>query len=239
MLVIPAIDLIGGACVRLSRGKFDTKKIYDRDPVKVALSLKQAGASWIHIIDLDGARTGNIQNLEVAAAIKQITGVWVQMGGGIRDFSTLEQVLEAGIDRAILGTRAIEDIDFLEEASRQFEERICLSLDFDSQGRILTKGWQQDSGLNIFSFGQKIYSLGISHVIVTDVSRDGMLKGINRDLIKSIMETTGLNLIVAGGVSSMEDIRELRQLGVAGAITGKAIYEGKIDLKQAIREAGQ
>lgn len=239
MLLIPAIDLIEGECVRLSRGKFDTKKIYDRDPVKVALGLREAGATWIHVIDLDGARTGRVQNLETASAIKQATGIRVQMGGGIRDFEVLEEVLDSGIDRAILGTRAVEDLDFLSRASSRFKDSICLSLDFNSDGKILKEGWQQDTGLDIISFGRKIYGMGIRHVIITDVSRDGMLEGINRSLIKSIMDDTGLSLMVAGGVSSMEDIKVLKQLGVAAAISGKAIYEGTIDLKQAIMEAAK
>lgn len=239
MLLIPAIDLMGGACVRLHKGKFDTKKVYHQNPVEAALRWKQAGATWIHIIDLDGAKTGKLENLKAAVKIKESTGVSVQMGGGIRDLQSLSQVLDAGIERAILGTRAIEDSGFLQQASLLFAERICLSLDYDRKGRILKKGWQQDSGLDIFRFGRSLHDLGLEYVIVTDISRDGTLTGVNSPMIKSIMEATSLKLIVAGGISSMEDIRVLKKLGVAGAITGKAIYEGTIDLKQAIREAAE
>ena len=237
MVIIPAIDIIGGECVRLTQGNFDTKKKYHDNPVEVALKWKTAGAKWLHIIDLDGARQGKVKNLEAARKIKDATDLKLQMGGGIRDFPTLARVLDAGIDRAILGTRVIEDFDFLKRASSKYKQRLIVSLDFEKGGRILKDGWQKDTQHDLFGFASRLKQAGIQRIIITDVSRDGMLEGINRKLIKSILKNTGLDLIVAGGVTMIEDIISLKELGVWGAIIGKALYESKIDLAQAIREA--
>lgn len=237
MIVIPAIDLIGGACVRLTKGDFDTKKKYDDDPVKVACKWKQAQASWLHIIDLDGARLGRVKNLGVARKIRDKTGLKVEMGGGIRDFPTLAKVLDSGIDRAIIGTRAVEDFDFLKKAAEKYGQRVIVSLDFGSGGKVLKHGWQKDTAYDIYGFAARIKQLGIDKIIVTDVSRDGMLEGVDKKQITTILEKTGLDLIVAGGVTKISDIVILKELGVWGAIIGKALYESKIDLAQAIREA--
>ncbi|MGM0365832.1 MAG: 1-(5-phosphoribosyl)-5-[(5-phosphoribosylamino)methylideneamino]imidazole-4-carboxamide isomerase [Actinomycetota bacterium] len=237
MIVIPAIDIIGGECVRLTRGKFDTKKKYYDDPVEAALKWKDSGASWLHVIDLDGAKQGKVANLAVAGKIKEETGLKLEMGGGIRDFPTLARVLDSGIDRAIIGTRAVEDFSFLKKAAGKYGKRVIVSLDFDREGRILKDGWQKDTGYDVYEFAVRIKQLGMERIIVTDVTRDGMLEGIDRKLIESILKKTGIALIVAGGVTKIEDIVLLRDLGVWGVIIGKALYESKIDLAQAIREA--
>lgn len=239
MIVIPAIDIIGGECVRLSRGRFDTKKKYYDDPVQVALKWKAAGASWLHVIDLDGARLGEAKNLGIAKKIKSETGLRLEFGGGIRDFDSLDRVLSCGIDKAILGTKVLEDSGFLKKAAQEYKNRVILSLDFGPDGRILKQGWQKDSGYDIYSFAKRLTNLGIERIIVTDVSRDGMMEGINTGLIQSILEKTGLELIVAGGVTNIKDIVLLKELGAWGAIIGKSLYESKIDLAQAIKEANK
>ncbi len=238
MIVIPAIDIIGGACVRLSKGKFDSKKKYFEDPLEVAGKWKNQGAEWLHIIDLDGAKTGKTRNLNIAANIKGKLDLKVQFGGGIRNKGALGKVMDSGIDRAILGTRAIEDFSFLQDSYKVYGDRIILSLDFKRGGKILKEGWQKDTSLGIFGFSRKIKGIGIREIIVTDVSRDGMLGGIDCKFIEKILNKTGLKIIVAGGVSKIGDIKALKKLepeGVSGAIIGKALYEGNINLREAIR----
>ncbi len=238
MIVIPAIDLIDGACVRLSEGKFNTKKKYFDNPLEVAEKWKSQGAEWLHIIDLDGARTGEAKNLKIALGIKEKLDLKIQFGGGMRSEKILEKIMESGIDRAILGTKAIEDFSFLKKSFKSYKNRIILSLDFKKGGQILKEGWQKDTSFNIFNFSKKIKDIGIKEIIITDVSRDGMLKGIDVNFIKQILDKTGLSLIIAGGISTIEDIESLKKLehrGIKGVVIGKALYEGGINLKKAIK----
>lgn len=240
MIVFPAIDIIDGQCVRLTRGDFDQKKKYFDDPVKVAQKWKDRGAEWIHIIDLDGARTGKISNLSIAAGIKDKLGVKVQYGGGIRDQKSIEKVLSKGIDRAILGTRAIEDNDFLESCFNKYGKRIILSLDYGKNGTIYKNGWQKRSSENIFDFLKKLGIMKMKEIITTDIDRDGTLGGINMDFLKKILLSTDIRFIVAGGIGNIEDIKKLKKLeeyGISGVIAGKALYEGDVlmDLGEAIR----
>ncbi len=240
MIIYPAIDIIDGQCVRLTRGDFGKKKKYFDDPLQVALRWKEKGASWIHVIDLDGARTGKVANLSIAEKIRQKTGVKVQYGGGIRDLSALEEVLAAGIDRAILGTRAIEDKDFREAGYGKFGNRIIISLDFGKDGIIYKNGWQDRTSKNIFDFTRELEKLGMKEVIVTDIERDGTLEGTDTNRLSRILSGTDLDFIIAGGISSIEDIAELKKIeseGISGVIAGKALYEGEdpMDLAEAIR----
>ena len=238
MKIIPAIDIIDGSCVRLVKGKFDSKKKYFDNPVKVAEKWKRQGADWLHIVDLDGAKTGKVKNLDIAVEIKKNIDINVEYGGGIRDLETLEKVISSGIDRAILGTRAIEDISFLKKSLRNFGNRIILSLDYGKDGLIFKNGWQKKTTLDIFDFTKKLEKLRVKEIIVTDISRDGTLKGINLEFIKKILLSSSLNLIIAGGISSLDDIinfKELEGEGISGVIIGKALYEGKISLKEAIK----
>jgi phosphoribosylformimino-5-aminoimidazole carboxamide ribotide isomerase len=235
--IIPAIDLIGGKCVRLFKGQFVKKKVYSADPLGVAESFKSAGADWIHIIDLDGARTGIPENIDIATRIKREIDIRVEYGGGIRDIGVLDHVLTAGIDRPILGTKAIEDTDFLRDAVQISGGRLILSLDYDKDFMILIKGWRKPARISIFDLAQKIRKIGIKTIIATDVSRDGTLEGVDIDSIIKILKETGLRLFIAGGVTSTEDIKKLKDLeplGIAGVIIGKAIYEDRIDLKEAL-----
>jgi len=239
MIIIPAIDLIKGFCVRLTKGKFKTEKRYFDDPVDTARRWKEAGAKWLHIVDLDGARTGSVKNLEVASKIKKKVDINIQYGGGIRNFKTIERVLDSGIERIILGTRAIEDLNFLEKSILNYKSRIVLSLDYTANGVIYKKGWQEKTLFNIFELTAKVEKLGVKEIIITDISRDGTLKGINLGLLKRILKSSDLDFIIAGGIGSLDDIvrlKEIENMGISGIIIGKALYDerAKIDLRKAI-----
>ncbi len=241
MEIIPAIDLIDGKCVRLFKGQFDQKKEYSPDPLGVAKSFKKAGAHWIHIIDLDGAKAGMPKNLDIALKIKRDLNIHVEYGGGIRDLKTLSDILIKGIDRPILGTKAIEDIGFLKDAIDVSNGKAILSLDYDDGCMIFKKGWQEPARISLFDFAKKIKKIGVDTIITTDISRDGTLEGIDILTIKKILKETGLKLYIAGGVTDIEDIKKLKEiepLGIAGVIMGKAIYEGSINLKEALSIGG-
>ena len=239
MIIIPAIDIIDGQCVRLTKGDFNSKKKYFDDPLKVAAMWKEKGASWIHIIDLDGARTGKVVNLLIAAEIRKRLNVKVQYGGGIRDDKTLGLVLSSGIDRAILGTRAIEDPEFLKENYLKYVDKIILSLDYGQDEKVYKHGWQDESSKKISDFFKELEELGIKEIIITDITRDGTLEGTNTDFLESLVSSSSIRFIIAGGIGSIEDIRRLKNIedkGVSGIIIGKALYEGDapIDLSKAI-----
>jgi len=235
--IIPAIDIIDGACVRLYKGDYTKKVKYFDDPVEVAGKWLNYGIKWIHLIDLDGARTGFPENLDIAVKIKKKHDVLIEYGGGIRSLETLDKVMEAGIDKIILGTKAIENFENLKEYHARSNGRIIISLDFGKQNMIFQKGWLSGSKISLFDFGKKIKESGIKEVIITDISRDGTLEGVNIDVFKKFLEETGLKIYVAGGVSGINDIKKLKKiesLGIKGVIIGKALYEGKIDLKEAL-----
>jgi len=238
--IIPAIDLINGACVRLTRGKFNTQKKYFNNPVEVAEEWKIDGAEWLHIIDLDGARTGKPENLNVAFRIKKKIDIKIQYGGGIRSSETIREVLGKGIDRVILGTRAIEDIDFLKSSISDYKNRVILSIDYGRNGMIFKNGWQKRVSANIFELIKKVEGSGIKEAVITDISRDGTLEGINLGFIKRILGSSKMKFIIAGGIGSLEDVinlKKIENMGISGIIIGKALYEGKtkINLREAIR----
>ncbi len=243
MIIIPAIDLIDGACVRLTKGNFATKKKYYDDPLEVARKWKSQGAEWLHIIDLDGAKSGKIQNLEIAIEIKQKIGLKVEFGGGIRDHKTLDKVTGSGIDRAILGTRAIEDIDFFKDSYLEKRKKVIMSIDYGMDGIVFKKGWQESATINIFDLLKKLEVLKLEELIITDISRDGTLEGSDLNFLKKILKSTRTKFILAGGIGGLKDIENIKKiesLGVSGVIVGKALYEdsSKFKLKKAI-EIGQ
>ncbi len=243
MIIIPAIDIIDGACVRLTKGKFDTKKKYYDDPLEVARRWKSCGAEWLHIIDLDGAKSGRIQNLGIAVEIKQKTGIKVEFGGGIRDLGTLDKVIGNGIDRAILGTRAIEDLDFFKDAYIKNEKKVIMSIDYGTGGIVFKKGWQESAAVNIFDLLRELEAIKLDELIITDISRDGTLEGSDFGFLKKILASTSIKFILAGGIGGLgdiENIKKIESLGVSGVIVGKALYEDSsgFDLQKAI-EIGQ
>jgi phosphoribosylformimino-5-aminoimidazole carboxamide ribotide isomerase len=240
MIILPAIDIIDGEAVRLTRGDFGSKKKYSGDPVKTALIWKEKGAQWLHIVDLDGAKYGICKNLQTAAQIKEKTGLNVEYGGGIRDMQMLKEVLNTGIDRAILGTKVLEDSSLLKEAGSMFGTRLIVSLDFSATGIIYKDGWQKATELNIFDYAASLKTEGISEIIITNISRDGTLSGPDMGLIEKVLQKSGLNLIIAGGITTVDDIRKLKGLNnpaITGVIIGKALYEGTISLEDAIMAA--
>ena len=240
MIIFPAIDIIDGEAVRLTRGDFGSKKKYSGNPLETALMWKEKGAQWLHIVDLDGAKYGICKNLLIAAQIKEKTGLKVEYGGGIRNIQVLKEVLNTGIDRAILGTGALGDKALLKEAELLFLNRVIVSVDFSSSGIIYKDGWQKETELNIFDFAAGLKSDGISEIIITNISRDGTLSGPDIGLIEKVLQKSGLNLIIAGGITTVDDIRKLKGLNnpaITGVIIGKALYEETISLEEAMQAA--
>jgi len=239
MEIIPAIDLINGECVRLFKGDYNQKIKYFDDPVEVAKKWVKYGASWLHIIDLDGAKNGYPVNLDIVKKIKSSTDVLIEFGGGIRNTNSLIKALEFGVDKVIIGTKAIEDLNSLKEFYLKAKpNQIIISIDFGQNNIIFKEGWLASSNLNLIEFGEKIKKFGIDEVIITDINKDGTLEGVNISLIKEFLIKTKLKVFVAGGISSINDIKkliEIKNYGINGIIIGKALYEGKINLQDAIK----
>lgn len=236
MLVFPAIDLIAGQAVRLYRGDYDQKTVFDTDPLNVAERFRREGAGHIHLVDLDGAKSGGTPNFETVKAIKRSTGLFCEIGGGIRDIETVDRYLSAGLDRVILGTAAVKDPVFLEAAVKTYGDRIAVGVDL-RDGMVAIRGWTETSALNCFTFCDRMNDLGVSNVICTDISRDGAMHGTNPDLYRSLQARYRMNITASGGVSSLDDVKTLREINLYGAIIGKAWYLGTVDLKQAIEVA--
>lgn len=236
MLIFPAIDLLGGEAVRLLRGDYNEKTVYSTDPVSVAEDFASAGAEWIHLVDLEGARDGTAPAYELICRIKERTGLRCEVGGGIRDICTVERYLGAGIDRVILGTAAVTDRGFLREAAGRYGDKIAVGIDL-RDGFVAIKGWTETTELSALEFCREAESIGVGTVICTDISRDGAMRGTNRELYRTLSSELGMNIIASGGVSSMDDVRALRELGLYGAIVGRAYYTGAVKLSEAIEVA--
>ncbi len=236
MKIFPAIDLFDNKAVRLFKGDYAQMTVYNDDPVAVAKDFKVQGAENIHLVDLAGAKTGKTVHFEVVKRIVEETGLFAEIGGGIRDLNTIEKYLLAGASRVILGTAAVTDEDFLKTALEKYGEKVAVGADV-SEGKIVIKGWLEKSQYTLDAFLEKMQALGVQTVICTDVSKDGAMKGTNRALYKELTQKYNLNVIASGGVSSIEDIASLKQSGVYGVIIGKAYYIGAIDLKTAIEVA--
>ena len=236
MYIYPAIDLYGGKAVRLYKGDYDQMTVYSDDPAQVARAFAGAGAKHIHLVDLEGAKKGAPANLETIRKIMDAAEAFVEVGGGIRNMETVEQYLAIGVDRVILGTAAVEDPAFLEEAVAKYGEKIAVGVDL-KDGYVAIKGWTETSQLTADAFLARMEQLGVASVICTDISRDGAMKGTNRELYRALSRKFSVDLIASGGVSSMEDVAALREMGLHGAIIGKAWYIGAIDLKTAIEVA--
>lgn len=237
MLIIPAIDIKDGCVVRLVQGRRD-KKIYSRDPIKTAKHWVKQGAKFMHIVDLDGATSGSLQNINIVKEIVKAIDVPVEFGGGVRTIETIRELLKYGIYRVVLGTRAIEDKGFLKKAFKEFKGRIIVSIDAQAQN-LLVKGWQVSSqGMNLLEFASNLKALGFKELIYTDTQKDGTLKGPNIKNIKMLLKETGMKIIASGGISNLNDIIKLKKLekqGLLGIIIGKALYEGKFTLNQALK----
>ena len=236
MILYPAIDLVGGKAVRLYKGDYAQMTVYSDDPVSVAKDFQKAGARRMHLVDLEAAKSGIPANAETIRSIAEQTDLFLEVGGGIRNMEILETYLSLGVDRAILGTAAVTDPQFLEEAVEAYGERIAVGVDL-KDGFVAIKGWTETSELTAEDFFSQMEQLGVKTVICTDISRDGAMKGTNRALYKQLSGQFSIDLIASGGVSTMEDILALKEMGLHGAIIGKAYYTGAIDLKEALEAA--
>ena len=236
MYIYPAIDLYGGKAVRLFKGDYAQMTVYSDDPVSVAKDFAAAGASHIHLVDLEGAKIVRPANLETIAKIVETTGLFAEVGGGIRDMETVDSYLSIGVSRVILGTAAVKAPEFLEAALAKYGEKIAVGVDL-KDGFVAIKGWTETSDLKAEDFFKKMQNLGVKTIICTDISRDGAMKGTNRELYRDLSAKFDIDLIASGGVSSMEDVRALAQMKLRGAIIGKAYYIGAVDLKEAVEAA--
>lgn len=236
MIVLPAIDLYGGKAVRLLRGDYRQMTVYSENPVGVAEEFARQGATHIHLVDLEGARDGTTPNLPVVEEIVRRTGLFAEIGGGIRTVETVQAYLHAGVSRIILGTAALTDRAFLQRVVETCGEKLAVGADV-RDGYIAIKGWTETSACTLEEFLAELQELGVRTVICTDISRDGAMQGTNRELYRRISKRFQLDVIASGGVSTLEDVRELRDMGLAGAIIGKAYYTGDISLREAIEVA--
>ncbi len=236
MLIYPAIDLYDKKAVRLFKGDYQQMTIYSENPVKVANDFKSSGATHIHLVDLEGAKDGTTPNFDVVKNIKESTGLFCEIGGGIRCMDTVDKYISAGIDRVILGTAAVTNEDFVKETVFKYSDKIAVGVDI-KDGFVAIKGWTEKSALDAFDFCEKMEKIGVKTIICTDISKDGAMQGTNHDLYRKLSEKFDIDITASGGVSSIEDIKKLRELAIHGAIIGKAYYIGAIDLKTAIEVA--
>jgi len=234
MIIYPAIDLFEGKAVRLKRGDYEQMTVFNDDPLSVAKEFAEAGASIIHIVDLEGAKTGVPANYEVIRNIALSSGLDIQVGGGIRTEETLDIYFSIGIKRAILGTVAVAAPGFLQKVIKYFGEAIAVSVDI-KDGMVAIKGWTEVSDHDALHFCHTVQELGVKTLICTDISKDGLLSGTNMELYYTLREKLSINLIASGGVTTLEDIKTLHELGMDGVIIGKALYTGNIDLSEAIK----
>ena len=236
MLIFPAIDLYEGEAVRLFKGDYAQKTVYAHDPLTVAADFVACGATHIHLVDLEGAKNGQTPNFDTVCRIKKQTGLFCEIGGGIRDLDVIEKYISAGLDRVILGTAAVQNEKFVEQAVKKYGEKITVGIDI-KDGFVAIKGWTEKSTLDAFDFCEKMCKIGIGHIICTDISKDGAMVGTNRELYRQLSERFKIDITASGGVSSMEDVEALKKLDLYGAIIGKAYYTKAIDLKSAIEVA--
>ena len=236
MILYPAIDLYDGMAVRLRQGRYDDMTVYDRDPKSLALRMRDAGATHLHMVDLEGARSGSTANLGLIEQIAGTSGLFIELGGGIRSMDTIRRYLDCGISRTILGTAAVEDESLLREALETFGEQIAVGVDL-KDGFVAVRGWEEKSSWTAEAFFEYLTELNVRTVICTDISRDGVLAGSNHELYETLTARFPIDLIASGGVSSLEDIRGLRKLGMSGAILGRAYYSGAVSLEEALTAA--
>ena len=236
MLILPAIDLVNGCAVRLFKGDYDNMTVYSKNPLEVALKFKEAGAEFVHLVDLEGARDGDTPNIDVVENIVKTTGIPVEIGGGIRSMEVIDRYLSIGVSRVILGTAAVTNEELLKTAIEKYGDAIAVGVDV-KDGFVAIKGWLEKSQYTLEAFFEKLSALKVATVICTDISKDGAMQGTNREMYKLLSEKFDMNIVASGGVSSLEDIKALKEMGLYGAILGKAYYIGAVDLKEAIEVA--
>ena len=237
MQIFPAIDLSGGQVVRLYQGDYDKMTIYGADPCAVAREFTAAGAGYLHVVDLDGAKEGTLANFDTIAAIAEQGGLYMEVGGGIRTEERIRRYLDLGVDRCILGTIAVKDFEFTARMARTYGDRIAVGVDA-RDGYVAVSGWLETSREKSVDFCRRLRDAGVQTVIYTDISRDGAEQGTNLAVYRELAGIEGLNITASGGVSSLEELKALRDMGIPAAILGKALYTGRLDLKEVIKEVG-
>jgi phosphoribosylformimino-5-aminoimidazole carboxamide ribotide isomerase len=236
MYIIPAIDLIEGKCVRLIQGRYDRRINYQSDPVKQAEDFIADGAQWLHIVDLEGAKAGRPVNTEAISAIAELGKLKIEVGGGLRDETSIQQLFVIGVERAIIGTKAVSDFEWFSQMAEKFSGKIVLGL--DSRGsKVSTEGWLEDSSESLLEFATKAARLPLAAIIYTDIAKDGMMEGPNLERTKALVEAVDVPVVASGGVTTIEDIKNVAQIGAAAAIIGRSLYEGKLTLADAIKAA--
>ncbi len=236
MLIFPAIDLYGGKAVRLYKGDYNEMTVYSERPWEIAADFEKCGAVWIHIVDLEGAKSGGTPNIDTIKKIVKSTSLKAQVGGGIRSLEVIQKYIEAGVSRVILGTAAVTDEAFLKEAAEKYGDKIAVGVDI-KDGYVAIRGWTEKSEYECFDFCEKMQNIGISTLICTDISKDGVMMGTNHALYRELSKRFGMNIIASGGVSSIDDVVKLRGLDIYGAIIGKAYYTGAIKISEAVEAA--
>lgn len=233
MILFPAIDLYEGKAVRLFKGLYEEMTVYSEHPEEIAKDFVACGATAIHIVDLEGAKNGNTPNFETVCKIKEASGAFCEIGGGIRSMDVVDKYIRAGIDRVILGTAAVKDEAFLKEAVSKYKEKIVVGVDI-KDGMVAIKGWTEKSEFDAYEFCEKMQTLGVKTIICTDISKDGAMQGTNRELYKKLSEKFSVDITASGGVSTIDDVKYLASMNLYGAIIGKAYYTKAIDLKEAV-----
>ena len=236
MKLFPAIDLYDGKAVRLFKGDYSQMTVYSENPIEIALDFKNKGAQYIHIVDLEGAKNGTTPNLEIVKQIANQTGLFTEIGGGIRSIDTVDTYLKNGVNRVILGTAAVTDEEFLKTAVAKYGDSIAVGVDV-KDGFVAIKGWLEKSKYSCFEFCERMENIGVKTIICTDISKDGAMHGTNRQLYRQLSEKFSIDITASGGVSTIDDIKALRKLDLYGAIIGKAYYIGAIDLREALEAA--
>lgn len=238
MLIFPAIDIHNQTCVRLYKGDFATAQKVAEDPLETANSFREAGAQWLHMVDLDGAKNGSPQNREIFVTVAKKSGLKLELGGGIRDMQTVSYYLEQGVSRIILGSAAVKNPSFVKEAVKEYGERVAVGIDAKN-GMVAAEGWLSTSDVHFLDLAKQMEAIGVACLIFTDISKDGTLSGPNLEQLAAINEAVSCDVIASGGVTNLSDIKALKELGLYGAICGKSIYQGTLSLKEAILEAGR
>lgn len=233
MIILPAIDMRNGKCVRLYKGDFNKSEVVSESALETALSFKEAGAEFIHMVDLDGALEGKGVNYSIVSEIVEKVNIPVELGGGIRDIETIDFLISIGLSRVILGTAALNNPELVRNAVKKYEDKIAVGIDA-KDGYVAVDGWVNVSKVNYIDFAKEMESIGVKTIIFTDISKDGTLQGPNLEQLGSIQQSVSCNIIASGGIKSIDDLKTINEMGVYGAITGKAIYSGNIDLKEAI-----
>ena len=236
MLIFPAIDLYNGKAVRLYKGDYSKMTIYNDNPLAVAEDFKNQGATCLHIVDLEGAKTGETPNIETVKALAEKSELFTEIGGGIRNLETAEKYINSGVNRIILGTAAVKDEKFLAEAVKKYGDKVAVGVDI-KDGFVAIKGWTEKSDYDAYTFCDKMEKIGVKTLIITDISKDGAMQGTNLELYKELSQKYNMQITASGGVSTIEDVKNLAKINMYGAIIGKAYYTGAISIKEAVEVA--